>query len=106
LTNQRHFATVRSLAAKGNDMSDLEIRSALATVLGTLEMLAVQANEATISAHAIRMAIADSDPKMTIRIGRKYQQLVNSSKPVIEQLTAAIRGIALTLASDPNKGVN
>lgn len=87
-------------------MSDVEIRSALATLLGTLEMLAVQANEATVSTHAIRMAIADSDPKMTMRIEQKYQQLVKSSKPAIEQLTAVIRGIALTLASDPSKGRN
>jgi len=87
-------------------MSDTEIRSALGTILGTLEMIAVQTNEATISAHAIRMAIAETDPRMTVRIEQKYQQLVKSSKPAIEQVTAAIRAIAQRLTADPQQNLN
>jgi hypothetical protein len=78
----------------------------LESILKTLEKLIVQANEATISAHSIRMAIAEVDPEMTVRIREQYQRLEKSTGPTVEQVTALIRGMILTLKIDSTKGVN
>jgi len=80
-------------------MTDHDLRSALTSTLETLEKVVAQVNEATISAHAIRMAIAQDDPEMTVRIHQKYLELTNSTQPSVDQVTSAIRGIVRTLNS-------
>lgn len=78
-------------------MIDLECRDALKNIMQTIETLVAQVNEATISAHSIRMAIAEVNPKMTVRIRKQYLRLEKSSKPLVADMNAAIRGLARTL---------
>jgi hypothetical protein len=87
-------------------MKDQDLRDTLESILKSLEQIYTQVNEATISAHSIRMAIAEVDPKMTIRIREQYLRLEKASKLPVEEVTAVIRGMRRLLDADGKKDVN
>jgi hypothetical protein len=87
-------------------VKDSELRDVLTSILNHLATLVAQVNEATITAHSIRMAIADVDPKMTVQIREQYLRLEQTSTPLIEEATAAIHGMIRTLNADSKKDGN
>lgn len=59
-----------------------------------------------ISAHSIRMAIAEVDPALTVRIHEQYLRLEKSSKQPVEAVTSVIRGMIRELNADAKKDMN
>ena len=78
-------------------MTDRDLRRALVSALELIEKLVAQVNEVTIANHAVRMAIADENPAMTVRIHKKYLKLVKTTNPSVEEVTSSIQNIVRSL---------